>query len=73
MAFDDTGANLTLVDVQTSYDKEQLYIIAKLARAGGSEQWERAVAWERMALLIAVCCAGLVQYLLDCRPDDAAD
>lgn len=41
--------------------------------SGGSEQWERAVAWERMALLIAVCCAGLVQYLLDCRPDDAAD
>ncbi len=43
--------------------------------AGGGcssgEQWERAEAWERMALLMAVCCAGLVQYLLDCRPDDA--
>ena len=24
--------------------------------------------WERMALLTAVCCAGLVQYLLDLYP-----
>lgn len=40
---------------------------------GGSsgERWERAEAWDRMALLMVVCCAGLVQYLLDCRPDDA--
>lgn len=39
VAFDDTGANLPLVDVQTSYDTDQLYNLAKLARAGGTEQW----------------------------------
>jgi len=38
VAFDDTGANLPLVDVQTSYDSDQLYNLAKLARAGGTEQ-----------------------------------
>jgi len=39
VTFDDTGANLPLVDVQTSYDADQLYNFAKLARAGGTEQW----------------------------------
>ena len=38
VTFDDTGANLPLVDVQTSYDTDQLYTLAKLARAGGTEQ-----------------------------------
>ena len=38
VVFDDTGANLPLVDVQTSYDTDQLYNLAKLARAGGTEQ-----------------------------------
>jgi len=38
-----------------------------------SERWERAEQWERMALQTAVCCAGLVQYLLDCRPDESLD
>ncbi|KAL4447545.1 hypothetical protein ABPG75_004764 [Micractinium tetrahymenae] len=43
--------------------------------SGGSsgERWEQAEAWDRMALLMAVCCAGLVQHLLDCRPDDVLD
>lgn len=26
--------------------------------------------WERMALMLAVCCAGFVRYLLDCGPDE---
>ncbi|MFM7062643.1 MAG: hypothetical protein ACKO04_04000 [Actinomycetes bacterium] len=38
MTFDDTGANLPLVDVQTSYDADQLYNLAKLARTGSTEQ-----------------------------------
>jgi hypothetical protein len=38
VTFDDTGANLPLVDVQTSYDGDQLYNLAKLARTGGTEQ-----------------------------------
>lgn len=38
VTFDDTGANLPLVDVQTSYDADQLYNLAKLARTGGSQQ-----------------------------------
>ena len=39
VTFDDTGADLPLVDVQTSFDADQLYNLAKLARAGGTEQW----------------------------------
>lgn len=38
VTFDDTGANLPLVDVLTSYDADQLYNLAKLARSGGTEQ-----------------------------------
>lgn len=38
VTFDDTGANLPLVGVQTSYDADQLYNLAKLARTGGTEQ-----------------------------------
>ena len=38
VVFDDTGANLPLVAVQTSYDADQLYNLAKLARTGGTEQ-----------------------------------
>lgn len=41
-----------------------------MAPGGADEQWER------MALLITLCCAGLVQYLIDCRPpelDDASE
>ena len=32
-----------------------------------------AEQWERMALLMSLCCAGLVRYLLDCRPTDPSD
>jgi hypothetical protein len=35
--------------------------------SGSAEQWER------MALLMSLCCAGLVRYLLDCRPTDPSD
>ena len=38
VTFDDTGSNLPLVDVQTSYDTDQLYTLAKLACSGGTEQ-----------------------------------
>ena len=35
---------------------------------GGLDSGSADEQWERMALLTAVCCAGLVQYLLDCYP-----
>lgn len=44
VVFDDTGSNLPMVDVQTSYDADQLYNLAKLARAGGTEQSDQDAA-----------------------------
>lgn len=35
--------------------------------ASGSDPEEQ---WERMAMLLAVCTAGLVRYLLDCGPEE---
>lgn len=37
---------------------------------GGADGGGADEQWERMALLTTLCCAGLVQYLIDCRPPE---
>ena len=46
---------------------------AGVGSSSSGDRWERSEQWERMVLLLTLCVAGLVRYLLDCRPDDSPD